>query len=100
MKRVFITGASSGIGADLALFYARRGDPVAMLGRRLDALQAVRDSLPGQPEIYVADVHYRAALHAAARAFLQRGPVAIVIASSGISDGNHTEEKIGRAEGR
>ncbi|HWK69653.1 MAG TPA: SDR family oxidoreductase [Burkholderiaceae bacterium] len=93
MKRVFITGASSGIGAALALFYARRGCQVGLLGRRLDALRALRDQLPGDGhEIHVADVRDRAALHAAASDFLQGGPVDIVIASAGISAGTLTEE--------
>lgn len=92
MRRVFITGASSGIGAALALFYARRGDQLALLGRRQDALLALRDSLPGSHHVYVADVRDRAALHAAAHDFLAQGPVDIVIASAGISAGTLTEE--------
>jgi NAD(P)-dependent dehydrogenase (short-subunit alcohol dehydrogenase family) len=46
MQRVFITGASSGIGAALALFYARRGAQVALVGRRETALREVLRSLP------------------------------------------------------
>jgi short-subunit dehydrogenase len=92
VKRVFITGASSGIGAALALFYARRGDQVGLLGRRLDALQAVHDGLPGTHRLYAADVRDRAALHAAAHDFLSGGPVDIVVACAGISAGTLTEE--------
>lgn len=93
-RRVFITGASSGIGAALALFYARQGAQLGLLGRRLSALEAVAAGLPdpGRHKVYVADVRDRAALHRAANDFLQDGPVDVVIASAGISVGTLTEE--------
>ena len=37
MANVFITGASSGLGAALARRYAARGDTVGLVGRRFDA---------------------------------------------------------------
>lgn len=40
-KVIVITGASSGIGASLAKFVAKRGAKVVLAARRLDALQAV-----------------------------------------------------------
>lgn len=104
-QRVFITGASSGIGAALALFYARLGAQVGLVGRREDVLRAVLRSLPAQGgggtadgrapgghRLYVADVRDRPALHRAAADFLAEGPVDIVIASAGISVGTLTEE--------
>lgn len=91
MQRVFITGASSGIGAALALAYAHRGAQLGLVGRREDALKALHDMLPGQHRIYVLDVRDRAALHAAAADFLSGGPVDTVIASAGISVGTLTE---------
>jgi short-subunit dehydrogenase len=92
MQRVFITGASSGLGAALALFYARRGAQVGLLGRRADALNQLVARLPGSHAVYVADVRDRAALHQAAGHFLQQGPVDVVIACAGISAGTLTEE--------
>lgn len=92
MQRVFITGASSGIGAALALSYAHRGAHLALVGRRRDALDALRQSLPGEHATYVVDVRDRLALHAAAADFLRGGPVDIVVASAGISVGTLTEE--------
>ena len=92
MKRVFITGASSGIGAALASFYARQGAELGLVGRRHDALLALKDSLPGTHRVYALDVRDRTALHAAAHDFLAQGPVDIVIASAGISAGTLTEE--------
>lgn len=93
MRRVFITGASSGIGAALAQACARRGDQLALIGRRADALDRVRDSLPGTGHVcYALDVRDRKALHAAALDFLDGGPVDVVIACAGISVGTLTEE--------
>ena len=91
MERVFITGASSGIGAALALFYARRGARLGLVGRRRAALDALLETLPGEHSVYVLDVRDRDRLHAAAADFLQQGPVDVVIASAGISVGTLTE---------
>jgi short-subunit dehydrogenase len=92
MSRVFITGASSGIGAELARVYARRGDQLGLVARREDALEALRSQLPGAHTIYALDVRDRQALHAAARDFLSAGPVDVVVACAGISAGTLTEE--------
>jgi short-subunit dehydrogenase len=91
VKRVFITGASSGIGAALARFYGTRGAQLALLGRRREALSALQASIPGDHRVYAVDVTDRQALHAAARDFLAAGPVDVVIASAGISAGTLTE---------
>src|SRR5690242_10295741 len=40
-QRVLITGASSGIGAELARLYARRRARLVLAARRLDRLEAV-----------------------------------------------------------
>ncbi|AVR95380.1 SDR family oxidoreductase [Pseudoduganella armeniaca] len=94
MQRVFITGASSGIGAALAMQYARAGASVGLLGRRGDALAALRATLPN-PHLhrtYAVDVRDHAALHAAATDFLTHaGGIDIVIANAGISHGTLTE---------
>lgn len=91
MQRVFITGASSGIGAALARFYAARGYQLGLVGRREAALRELAEALPGQHQVYVLDVTDRQALHAAANAFLALGPVDVVVASAGISVGTLTE---------
>lgn len=92
MERVFITGASSGIGAALALSFAGRGAQLGLVGRRRDALEDVVSQLPGNGHrLYVLDVREREALHAAAADFLRFGPVDVVIASAGISVGTLTE---------
>jgi short-subunit dehydrogenase len=90
--RVFITGASGGIGAALAAVYARRGAQLALVGRREQVLLDLQNILPGKHRNYVVDVRDRTALHAAAADFLALGPVDVVIACAGISAGTLTEE--------
>src|SRR5690606_15634188 len=75
-----------------ALFYARRGAQVGLVGRRREALQAILDSMPGNHLMYVLDVRDRDALHAAAADFQRAGSVDAVIAAAGISVGTLTEE--------
>ena len=89
---VFITGASSGIGAALANEFATRGACLGLVARRRDALSAVESALPGRHQTYAADVTDRDALIEAARAFEAAvGPADIVIANAGISIGVKTE---------
>jgi short-subunit dehydrogenase len=92
-QRVFITGASSGIGAALAREYAARGATLGLLGRRRDALEALAAALPnaGAHRVYAVDVTDRAALAAAAADFIAGGGADIVIASAGVSQGTLTE---------
>jgi NAD(P)-dependent dehydrogenase (short-subunit alcohol dehydrogenase family) len=92
--RVFITGASSGIGAALARKYAARGAVLGLLGRRRAALEALVATLP-HPErhrAYAVDVTDHAALAQAAGDFIAaHGGADVVIASAGISYGTLTE---------
>lgn len=89
--RVFITGASSGLGAALARHYGARGAQLGLAGRRADALAATAAGLGAR--CYVADVRDAAAMQAAATAFLADvGPPDIVIAAAGISVGTLTDE--------
>lgn len=94
MNTVFITGASSGIGAALAREYASHGAMLGLVARRRDALEELRRSLPHAEKhrIYVLDVRDHAALAAAAADFIQAsGQVNLVIANAGISAGTLTE---------
>lgn len=90
---VFITGASSGLGAALARHYAAQGHVLGLLARRGERLRELVATLPGSHHLYVVDVCERQALHAAAADFIQKvGRVDIVIASAGISAGTLTEQ--------
>ncbi|NEX63264.1 SDR family oxidoreductase [Noviherbaspirillum galbum] len=93
-KRVFITGASSGIGEALARRYAEQGAVLGLVARRGDMLARLAAGLP-HPErhcIYAVDVTDHGALAAAARDFMERnGGVDVVIANAGVSRGTLTE---------
>lgn len=92
MQRVFITGASSGLGMALAREYAARGALLGLVARRADMLHELAASLPGGPHrIYALDVTEHAALAEAAHDFLKAGGVDIVIANAGVSAGTLTE---------
>ena len=94
MNRVFITGASSGIGAALAREYAAQGATVGLLARRRDALEQLAASLPnpGVHKVYAVDVTDHAALADAAADFIATaGGADIVIANAGVSRGTLTE---------
>jgi short-subunit dehydrogenase len=91
-RRVFITGASSGIGAALARHYAGQGATLGLVARHRDRLEALQASLPSTSLIYVADVRDAAAMQSAAHAFMQQhGVPDIVIANAGVSRGTLTE---------
>ena len=47
-QRIMITGASSGLGAGMARQFAARGRDLALVARRLDRLEALRDELLAQ----------------------------------------------------
>ena len=90
--RVFITGASSGIGAALAAHYAARGAQLGLVARRAEALAEIASNLPGSPACYIADVADAKAMQDAARDFMACfGVPDIVIANAGVSVGTLTE---------
>ncbi len=87
-RRVFITGASSGIGDALAREYANSGATLGLVARRGAQLDALSVALPGTHFTYPLDITDAAALAAAARDFIARSGVPdIVIANAGISVG-------------
>jgi NAD(P)-dependent dehydrogenase (short-subunit alcohol dehydrogenase family) len=97
MKRVFITGASSGLGAALAKRYAQQGAALGLLARRGELLEQLVQTLPPPPHgrqhrIYAVDVTDHAAVARAAEDFLRaHGGADVVIANAGISAGTLTE---------
>ena len=86
--KVFITGASRGLGAALAAHYAARGAVLGLAARRADKLAELAAALATQTTVYGLDVADRIALAAAAADFCSRhGTPDIVIANAGISAG-------------
>lgn len=91
--KVFITGASSGIGAALAREFAAHGATLGLVARREAQLAELVRNLPGAAHrIYALDVTDGAALGEAAAAFMREvGTPEVVIANAGVSAGTLTE---------
>ena len=84
MSRVaVVTGASSGIGAEIARLLAARGDLCVLLARRAERLQALAEELGGEAE--PCDVSDRGAVDAVAERVLQRHPrIDLLVNNAGI----------------
>lgn len=90
--KVFLTGASSGIGEALARHYAAGGATLGLLARRGDLLRSLKASLDAPGDIYPCDVRDLAAVSAAADDFIARfGVPDLVIGNAGVSFGTLTE---------
>ena len=90
--RVFLTGASSGIGEALARHYAARGATLGLVARRADRLEALKTSLAAHAEAYAVDVRDLPAMRNSARDFIAKhGVPDLVIANAGVSHGTLTE---------
>ena len=95
--KVFLTGASSGLGEALARHYAQRGATLGLVARRESELARVAAALaPATVATYAADVRDADAMIAAARDYIARyGVPDIVIANAGVSRGtlaDHAED--------
>ncbi|HQN64851.1 MAG TPA: SDR family oxidoreductase [Methylophilus sp.] len=111
MQKIFITGASSGIGEALAKAYAKQYISIprennipesrmviGLAGRRLEALQKLANLLQNTYgaicAVYPLDVRNATAMQNAAQDFIYRfGVPDIVIANAGISRGTLTEHQ-------
>lgn len=91
---VLITGASSGLGQAMALHYAQRGDRLALVARRGDAINAWLSACGisvKSYEVYSADASDADNMAAMAHACMARqGVPDVVIANAGISIGVDT----------
>ena len=91
--RIFLTGASSGLGEALARHYATGETVLGLVARRADLLDSLSRSLPGTCAVYALDVADTEALARAAADFLARfGVPDLVIANAGISIGTSAED--------
>ncbi len=89
--KVFLTGASSGIGEELARLYAARGATLGLVARRGDFLDRLKSSLTVPAATYACDVRDATAMRAAGADFTARhGTPELVIANAGVSYGNIT----------
>ena len=89
-KNVLLTGASSGIGRELALALGERGAVLALAARREGALNKVADEVRNEhgerPVVLSADLAVRGeAQRLASRAEEQLGPIDVLINNAGAS---------------
>jgi NAD(P)-dependent dehydrogenase (short-subunit alcohol dehydrogenase family) len=88
-RTVLITGASSGIGRDIALTFAKMGARVALLARRADVLETLAAEITeagGEALVLAADVTRRAEVRDAIdRALAHFGRIDVLINSAGIA---------------
>ncbi len=93
MTTVLITGASSGLGEEMARQFAARGCNLALCARRVDRLETLRDELTARHsgidvQVAALDVTDEAAVGEVFRSFSQHfGGIDRVIANAGIADG-------------
>jgi NAD(P)-dependent dehydrogenase (short-subunit alcohol dehydrogenase family) len=88
---VFVTGAARGLGAQIARQAHARGAQVALVGRRLPALEELAGQLGDGAAAFRADVTDAAALRAAADgAVAAFGGIDVVVANAGIAPPSHT----------
>ena len=93
MKRVFITGASSGIGMALAREFSDEDVVLGLISRRIEQLDNLANDLATDVYVYAADVGDSLAMKSAAEAFIQSvGVPDVVIANAGVSSGTLTSE--------
>lgn len=90
-KTVFITGASSGIGGEVASQLATKGATLGLLARRHEMLDALRSEIEqngGTARSFAADVTDEAAVRAAAESLRgEFGKIDVLIANAGIGGG-------------
>ncbi|MFN0140139.1 MAG: SDR family NAD(P)-dependent oxidoreductase [Pyrinomonadaceae bacterium] len=95
-KRIFLTGASSGIGEALAVALAKKGAVLGLVARReelLNELKAKCESVGGTARVFALDVTDADALQRAADDFrAEFGHIDVMIANAGIG-GNNRETR-------
>lgn len=97
-KRVWIIGASDGIGAALAREYADQGAQLILSARSREPLEALSAALVGDHFVVPVDISDRAQLEQAAKDIAQTGPLDCIINMAAIYDpGSISEVDAARA---
>jgi short-subunit dehydrogenase len=100
-QNIVITGASSGIGAALAGFYARPGTELGLMGRDRARLHAVADlarAAGAAAQEGLLDVRDRDALALFLTRFDAAHPIDLLIANAGVLDGRRADGTIESAD--
>jgi short-subunit dehydrogenase len=94
VQRAIITGASSGIGAEMAREFSRRGYEVVLLARRADLLDQLAKELPNATPI-ACDVTDSTAVH---DAVARSGPFDVAVANAGVGVSAWAAKSVADAE--
>ncbi|MDB5362899.1 MAG: putative short-chain dehydrogenase [Rhodospirillales bacterium] len=100
-QNIVITGASSGIGAALAKFYARPGVTLGLIGRdpaRLGAVAAAAKAAGAVTVEGLVDLRDRAALTGFLSEFDAAHPIDLLIANAGVLDGRRADAVVEDAD--
>jgi NAD(P)-dependent dehydrogenase (short-subunit alcohol dehydrogenase family) len=98
-RSVFVTGAARGLGAEVARRAYARGAYVALVGRRLNPLQQLAETLGERAAAFEADVTDVGALQRAADDTVATfGGIDVVVANAGIAPPSDTIAEISPAE--
>lgn len=88
-----VSGGGSGIGREIALELARRGHPLALLGRRGQPLEETLAAAGGHGLALTCDIREASAVEAAARTVEERwGGAAVVVPAAGVVSLSPLEE--------
>ncbi|MDQ3551076.1 MAG: SDR family NAD(P)-dependent oxidoreductase [Bacteroidota bacterium] len=85
-KKIIIIGASSGIGKEVALLYAKRGDKVGITGRRDHLLHNIKSQYPDHIFASCFDVMGPDNITSIERLIQEMGGLDLLIYNSGYSD--------------
>ncbi len=92
-ERALITGASSGLGRALALWFAKRGTTVYAAARRADQLESLKALAPDKIIPFVLDVADADAAHDAVKQLDETcGGLDLVVANAGVGDEMKAEQ--------
>ena len=95
-RRCIVTGATSGIGKEIARGLLERGASVAIIGRNPAKLAATVDELGGGVDTYTADLSELADVRRLADELLAREPrVDVLVNNAGINAGNQLRTRDG-----
>lgn len=96
MKRVaIVTGASRGIGANIARTLAAEGLHVALLARDEPSLLKVSQSITGESSIYRCDVTKRESVQTTLSTISEQlGPVSVLVNNAGIGGPYHPVNEV------
>ena len=91
-ERIWLIGASEGIGEALARAYAARGDALILSARTVERLHALADTLPGSHDVLPLDIGDSQSMGQAQLAMRAMGPVDRVINMAALYDPGQVEE--------